>query len=99
MPDQRKRPQCGAPLPAGAAANLQHPNIVTIYEVGEHEGQQYFSMEYVEGRDLSALVRDTPLCAQRAAHYVRAIAEAVHYAHQRHTLHRDLKPSNVLIGP
>ncbi len=83
---------------AEAAANLQHPNIVAIYEVGEHEGQQYFSMEYVEGRDLSAIARDTPLPAARAARYTKAIAEAIGYAHQHGVIHRDLKPSNVLIG-
>jgi len=82
---------------AEAAANLQHPNIVAIHEVGEHGGQHYFSMDYVAGRDLGALVRERPLPAQRAAHYVKIIAEAIHFAHQRGTLHRDLKPQNVLI--
>ncbi len=82
---------------AEAAANLQHPNIVAIHEVGEHDGQNYFSMDYVEGRDLGALVREGTLPAQRAARYVKIIAEAIHFAHQRGTLHRDLKPQNVLI--
>src|SRR5208283_5367477 len=78
---------------AEAAANLQHPNIVAIHEVGEH----YFSMDLVQGRDLEALVKDGPLAPQRAARYVKIIAEAIHFAHQRGTLHRDLKPQNVLI--
>jgi tRNA A-37 threonylcarbamoyl transferase component Bud32 len=82
---------------AEAAANLQHPNIVAIHEVGEHGGQHYFSMDYVAGRDLGALVQDGPLSPQRAARYVKIIAEAIHFAHQRGTLHRDLKPQNVLI--
>ena len=82
---------------AEAAANLQHPNIVAIHEVGEHGGQHYFSMDYVAGRDLGALVKDGPLPPRRAAHYVKIIAEAIHFAHQRGTLHRDLKPQNVLI--
>jgi hypothetical protein len=82
---------------AEAAANLQHPNIVAIHEVGEHAGQHYFSMDYVSGRDLGALLKDGPLSAQVAARYVKIIAEAIHFAHQRGTLHRDLKPQNVLI--
>lgn len=82
---------------AEAAANLQHPNIVAIHEVGEHDGQHYFSMDYVAGRDLGAIVKDGPLPPRIAARYVKIIAEAVHFAHQRGTLHRDLKPQNVLI--
>ncbi|MBI4324106.1 MAG: protein kinase, partial [Chloroflexi bacterium] len=82
---------------AEAAANLQHPNIVAIHEIGQHEGQHYFSMDYVEGKSLAELVMDGPLPAAQAAALVKNIAEAVHYAHQRGTLHRDLKPSNVLI--
>jgi len=82
---------------AKAAANLQHPNIVAIHEVGECEGQPFFSMEYVEGQSLRDILRQGPLTAQRAAQYVKTIAEAIHYAHQQGTLHRDLKPANVLI--
>ncbi len=83
---------------AEAAANLQHPNIVSIHEVGEHGGQHYFSMDYVEGRDLGALVQSGPLPAKLAARYVQVIADAIHFAHQRGILHRDLKPQNVLIN-
>jgi tRNA A-37 threonylcarbamoyl transferase component Bud32 len=82
---------------AEAAANLQHPNIVAIHEVGEHDSQHYFTMDYVAGRDLGALVKDGPLAARVAARYVKIIAEAIHFAHLRGTLHRDLKPQNVLI--
>jgi serine/threonine protein kinase len=82
---------------AEAAANLQHPNIVAIHEVGEHGGQHYFSMDCVAGRDLGTLLKDGPLAPQVAARYVKLIAEAIHFAHQRGTLHRDLKPQNVLI--
>src|SRR5437016_2616022 len=82
---------------AEAAANLQHPNIVAIHEVGQHDGQHYFSMDFVEGKSLAEVVRENPLPAMRAATYVKTIAEAVHYAHQRGVVHRDLKPSNVLI--
>ena len=82
---------------AQAIAHLQHPNIVAIHEVGEHDGQPYFSMEYVEGRTLAEMVRDGPLAATRAAIYLKTISEAVQYAHTHGILHRDLKPSNVLI--
>ncbi len=82
---------------AEAAANLQHPNIVAIHEIGDHEGQHYFSMDYVEGKDLAQLVSGGPLSTALAARYVKTIAEAIAYAHQRGTLHRDLKPHNVLI--
>jgi WD40 repeat protein/predicted Ser/Thr protein kinase len=80
-----------------AAALLQHPNIVAIHDVGIHEGQHYFSMDYVEGQNLSQLVGTRPLSPVKAAHYIKLIAEAIHYAHQQGILHRDLKPSNVLV--
>jgi hypothetical protein len=82
---------------AEAAASLSHPNIVAIHEVGEHEGQPYFSMELVEGRSLAELMRGPPPPARQAAVWVKTIAEAVHYAHEHGVLHRDLKPSNVLV--
>jgi WD40 repeat protein len=76
---------------------LQHPNIVAIYEVGQAGNDHFFSMEYIEGQNLAELVREKPLPARRAAAYLKTIADAVHYAHQRGVLHRDLKPSNVLL--
>lgn len=85
---------------ASAAASLQHPNIVAIHEVGVHQGQQYFAMDYVEGPSLAKLISDFGLRIadfKRAARYLKTIAEAIHYAHERGILHRDLKPSNVLI--
>jgi tRNA A-37 threonylcarbamoyl transferase component Bud32/outer membrane protein assembly factor BamB len=82
---------------ARTAAGLQHPHIVAIHEVGEHDGQHYFSMDFVEGRSLADLVRDHPLPPAHAARYVKAVAEAIAYAHRHGTLHRDLKPANVLI--
>ena len=80
-----------------AAALLQHPNIVAIHDVGLHDGQHYFTMDYVEGQNLAQLVGNRPLSPAKAARYVRLIAEAIHYAHQQGILHRDLKPSNVLV--
>jgi WD40 repeat protein/serine/threonine protein kinase len=84
---------------AAAAASLQHPNIVAIHEVGAHEGQPFFAMDFIEGQSLARLSAGQPLPAARAARYVKIVAEAIHYAHERGILHRDLKPSNVLIDP
>ncbi|HEY5911396.1 MAG TPA: serine/threonine-protein kinase [Verrucomicrobiae bacterium] len=84
-------------IEAAAAAGLQHPNIVAIHDVGEEDGQHYFSMDFIEGQTLAEVVREKPLPARRAAGYLKTIAEAVHYAHQHGILHRDLKPSNILI--
>jgi WD40 repeat protein/predicted Ser/Thr protein kinase len=82
---------------AAAAARLQHPNVVAIHEVGEQDGQQYFSMDYIEGKNLAEIVRENPLVPKHAAAYLKIIAEAIQCAHQQGILHRDLKPSNVLI--
>ena len=82
---------------AVSAAALRHPNIVAIHEVGVHEGQHFFVMDYVQGQSLAHLVTAGPLPARRAAGYLKTLAEAVHYAHERGILHRDLKPANVLI--
>jgi predicted Ser/Thr protein kinase len=82
---------------AQTAARLQHPGIVALHEVGEHDGQHFFSMDYIEGRNLAEMVREHPLPPQQAIRYVRLVAEAVHFAHEQGVLHRDLKPSNVLV--
>jgi eukaryotic-like serine/threonine-protein kinase len=82
---------------AAAAARLQHPNIVAIHEVGQHQGQPFFSMDFVPGQSLADLVRHQPLQPRQAARYLETIARAIHYAHEQAVLHRDLKPSNVLI--
>jgi serine/threonine protein kinase len=85
-------------LEAQAAANLNHPNIVAIHEVGQHEDRYYFSMDYVEGQSLGELLLSGPIPVRQAAEYVQTISEAVHYAHEAGTLHRDLKPRNVLVS-
>jgi WD40 repeat protein/predicted Ser/Thr protein kinase len=82
---------------AQVVAALRHPNIVAIYEVGEHNGNHFLSLEFVEGRSFAELVRHGPLPARRAANYLRIIAQAMEHAHQRGVLHRDLKPSNILL--
>jgi eukaryotic-like serine/threonine-protein kinase len=82
---------------AAAAACLEHPHIVGIHEVGQCEGQYYFSMEYVSGVSLADLCRRGPLPPKQAARYVQQIAAAMDAAHRSGVLHRDLKPSNVLV--
>src|SRR5579883_100934 len=92
-PEDRSRFQ----TEARAAALLAHPNIVPVYDAGEHEGQAYFSMRFVEGQTLAALLARGPLHPRDAARYLAAISRAVQFAHEHGILHRDLKPSNILI--
>jgi hypothetical protein len=82
---------------AEAAANLDHPGIVPIYEVGQHEGQHYFSMGFVEGQSLSHRLADGPLPPREAAELIRRVSEAIEFAHQHGVIHRDLKPDNILL--
>jgi serine/threonine protein kinase len=82
---------------AEAAANLDHPGIVPIYEVGEHDGQHYFSMGYVDGYSLAERLREGPVAPREAAALLRQVCEAVQYAHEHDVIHRDLKPANILL--
>src|SRR5262249_47457392 len=85
---------------AEAVARLQHPNIVQIYEVGEHDGQPYLSLEFVEGGTLAQRLARAPQNARTAAAVMETLARAMPPAHQRGIIRRALKPGNVLLaGP
>ncbi len=82
---------------AEAAAGLDHPGIVPIFEVGQHEGHHYFSMGLVEGESLAKRIADGPLPPRMAADLVLKVVEAIKYAHKKGVIHRDLKPANILL--
>ena len=82
---------------AEAAASLEHPGIVPIYEVGERDGSCYFSMKFVEGGQLDEVVKREPMPPRRAAELIAKVARTVHYAHEHRILHRDIKPGNILL--
>ena len=85
-------------LEAEAAASLDHPCIVPIYEVGERDGQCYFSMKFVEGGQIDEVVKHTPISIRQAVELIAKLARTVHYAHEHGILHRDIKPGNILLG-
>jgi serine/threonine protein kinase/tetratricopeptide (TPR) repeat protein len=82
---------------AEAAASLDHPSIVPIYEVGERDTSCYFSMKFVEGGQLDEVVRRTPMSIRQAVELIAKVARTVHYAHEHGILHRDIKPGNILL--
>jgi tRNA A-37 threonylcarbamoyl transferase component Bud32 len=82
---------------ARAAARLRHPNVVAVHEVGELHGQPYFTMDYVEGRELGAVAAGQPMEPRAAARLMAQVAGAVEHLHQHGIVHRDLKPSNILV--
>jgi serine/threonine protein kinase/Tfp pilus assembly protein PilF len=82
---------------AEAAASLDHPSIVPIYEVGERDGSCYFSMKFVEGGQLDEVVRRKPMSIRQAAELIAKVARTVHYAHEHGIVHRDIKPGNILV--
>src|SRR6266545_3594210 len=83
---------------AEAIARLQHPNIVQIHEVGEHNGMPFFSLEFCPGSSLNRKLDGTPLPPQQAAQLVETLARAMQAAHEANVIHRDLKPANVLLA-
>lgn len=82
---------------AEAVAGLRHPNIVQVHDLGDHDGQPYFTMEFVEGGNLAQRLASTPQSPRQAAALLATLAEAVEAAHRSGIVHRDLKPSNVLL--
>jgi serine/threonine protein kinase len=82
---------------AQAAAQLQHPNIVAIHEIGEHAGRHYFSMDFVDGKNLAQIAAGRPVAPRKAAEWLKAMAGALQFAHQHGVLHRDLKPQNIMV--
>ncbi len=82
---------------AAAVARLQHPNIVQVYEVGEHEGLPYAALEFIEGGTLAQRLKLSPVSPREAAEVVATLAEAMQLAHSRNIVHRDLKPANILL--
>ena len=82
---------------AETVARLRHPNIVQIYDIGDHDGRPYFEMEYVEGGSLAQRLDGTPWAPRPAARMVEVLARAIGEAHRLGIVHRDLKPANVLL--
>src|SRR5437867_1524363 len=82
---------------AEAAASLEHPGIVPIYEVGERDGSCYFSMKFIGGGQLDEVIKRTPMSIRQAAELIAKVARTVHYAHEHGILHRDIKPGNILL--
>lgn len=82
---------------ASAAMRLEHPNIIPIYELGEHKGRAFFCMKFVEGETLTERLNRGPMTAAQTARLMFLISEAMGYAHEQGVLHRDLKPSNILL--
>src|SRR5262245_26457864 len=94
-PDRRQRFEREARL----TSSLNHPNIVVVYDIGEHDGLSYIAMEFVEGETLHDLLRRGPLGAQAATDLAAQIADGLARAHAAGVIHRDLKPSNIMVTP
>ena len=82
---------------ARAIAKLRHPNIVTVHEIGDYNGQPFFTMDFIDGLPLNKFVKKVPIEPEVIADLCIRIAEAVHYAHEQGVIHRDIKPENILM--
>jgi serine/threonine protein kinase len=82
---------------AQSAAKLQHPNIVPIHDFGSHDGQYYFTMDFIEGQSLADLMARGPLQPREALEIIKEATGALHYAHEQGIIHRDIKPGNILL--
>ncbi|GJM68824.1 hypothetical protein HMSSN036_10400 [Paenibacillus macerans] len=84
---------------AQSAASLSHPNIVSVYDVGQEDDVHYIVMEFVEGQNLNEIIKErAPLQVEEAVRIASQIADALDHAHQNQIIHRDIKPHNILIG-
>ncbi len=84
---------------AKAAAGLSHPNIVPIHEFSIHQGQPYFTMDFIDGQPLDRMLESGPINIREAVSIIETVARAISYAHARGIIHRDLKPANIIITP
>ena len=82
---------------ARAASRIEHDHLVPVYDIGQADGRHYYSMRFVQGSNLAALVRSVPLGCRQAARFVEEAARGVHEVHGQGILHRDLKPQNILV--